>query len=107
MKLGLRLRELRKNKGYTLRELAAKVDVGFTYLCKIETGKLDPGHTPSDRLLESLASELDGSIEELILLADRIPPSMTKRVHERPEAFVALSRMDDQTINRWVLAEKG
>ena len=32
MKLGQRLKELRKQKQYTLRELAERVDVGFTFL---------------------------------------------------------------------------
>ena len=100
MRLGKRLKELRATKGLTLRELAARVDVGFTYLCKIETGKLEPGHSPSDRLLEALATELDG--EELILLADRVPPSLSKRVHERPEAFIALAKLDDRSIDRLV-----
>ena len=101
MRLGKRLKELRATKGLTLRELAARVDVGFTYLCKIETGKLEPGHSPSDRLLEALATELDGA-EELILLADRVPPSLSKRVHERPEAFIALAKLDDRSIDRLV-----
>jgi transcriptional regulator with XRE-family HTH domain len=104
MQLGKRLKELRTAKGLTLRELAARVDVGFTYLCKIETRKLEPGHSPSDRLLEALASELGGSAEELILLANRIPASLSGRVHDRPEAFIALAKMDDQSIDRFIQA---
>ena len=41
MKLGIRLRELRKASGFTLRDLAQKAGVDFTYLSKIETGKLE------------------------------------------------------------------
>lgn len=104
MQLGKRLKELRAAKALTLRELAARVDVGFTYLCKIETEKLEPGHSPSDRLLEALATELDGNAEELILLADRVPPSLSKRVHERPEAFIALAKMDRRSFNRFLNA---
>ena len=100
MKLGPRLRELIKAKGYTLRQLADRVGVGFTYLCKIETDKLDRGHTPSDQLLPALAIQLDGSAEELILLADRVRPSMTKRGHERPDAFIALANMDRRRIDK-------
>ncbi len=40
MRFGERLQELRKAKGYTLRDLAARVGVGFTYLSKAENGKL-------------------------------------------------------------------
>ncbi|CAD75556.1 helix-turn-helix domain-containing protein [Rhodopirellula baltica] len=100
MQLGKRLRQLRNAQGLTLRELADRVSVGFTYLCKIETNKLEHGHSPSNRLLESLAQELDASAEELILLADRVPPSLADKVHAHPEAFIALAQLDDQQLNR-------
>jgi len=51
-------------------------------------------------LLESLAQELDASAEELILLADRVPPSLADKVHAHPEAFIALAQLDDQQLNR-------
>ena len=41
MTLGERLRELRKNKDWTLRDVAAMVNINFTYLSKIENGRLD------------------------------------------------------------------
>ncbi len=37
---GQRIRELRKSKDYSLRKLAPLVGVGFTYLSKVERGKL-------------------------------------------------------------------
>ena len=40
MRFGQRLQELRKAKGYTLRTLAAKVGVGFTYISKPKTAYL-------------------------------------------------------------------
>ena len=40
MSFGERLRELRKAKGLTLRDMAAKVGVGFTYLSRVETGRM-------------------------------------------------------------------
>jgi len=102
MKLGNRLRELRTAKGYTLRELSARVDVGFTYLCKIETGKLDRGHMPSDALLHKLAEELDGDENELLILAERIPYPIGRRVIERHEAFTILAKLGDKELNRLV-----
>jgi transcriptional regulator with XRE-family HTH domain len=36
MRFGQRLRELRRAKGFTLRDLAAKVGVGFTYLSRAD-----------------------------------------------------------------------
>ena len=40
-KFGDRIRELRKAKGYSLRQLAPLVGVGFSYLSKVERGRLD------------------------------------------------------------------
>lgn len=47
MTLGERDRELRKAKNLTLRQVAAKVDINFTYLSKIENGKLDFSDFPA------------------------------------------------------------
>lgn len=102
MTLGTRLRELRKAKGFTLRDLADRVDVGFTYLCKIETGKLEEGHQPSDKLLHQLAEELDADENELLLLANRIPEPIRRRVMERPEAFSVLAQLGDKDLDRLV-----
>ena len=48
---GQRIRELRQAKGWTLRELAPKVGVGFTYLSKVENSRLDFGEYPSEALI--------------------------------------------------------
>ncbi len=100
MKLGNHLRELRNAKGLTLRELAVRVDVGFTYLCKIENDKLDRGHTPSDALLHRLAEELGGDEKELVILAGRIPESIRRRVIQRPDAFAVLTQLSDTELDR-------
>lgn len=100
MKLGQRLKELRKQKRYTLRQLADRVDVDFTYLCKIEKGKLEEGHQPSEKLLHQLAEELDADENELLLLANRIPEPIRRRFMERPEAFAVLAGLRDCDLNR-------
>ena len=51
MTFGQRVRELRQAKGMTLRALAPRVGVGFTYLSKVETGSLDFGDFPSEALI--------------------------------------------------------
>lgn len=99
MTFGERIRELRQAKQLTLRELAAKVDVGFTYLSKIENHKLEDGHGPSEKLIHKLATELDGDEEELLLLAEKVPESIRKRVIEQPEVFLALAQLKDSDLN--------
>lgn len=102
MTFGEKVRELRQAKQLTLRELAAKVGVGFTYLSKIENHKLEAGHGPSERLIHKLAAELDGIEEELLLLAEKVPEPIRKRVCERPEVFRVVAGMDDKEMDQFL-----
>ena len=72
--LGQTLRELRRGKGLTLRELAEAAGVDFTYLSKIENEK--PGYMPGADTIRSLASVLDADSLELLRLADKVPPEL-------------------------------
>src|SRR5438132_13877456 len=100
MTFGERVRELRKAKNLTLRDVAAKVDINFTYLSKIENGKLDFSDFPSEKLIRKLAKVLDGDVDELLLLAEKVPDEIKKRVIERPDAFRKLARLDDDAIDK-------
>lgn len=99
MRFGERLQELRKAKGYTLRDLAAKVGVGFTYLSKAENGKLAFADYPGEALILKLAAALDADADELLIMAQKIPPQIRKRVLERPDAFLTLASMDDEALD--------
>jgi transcriptional regulator with XRE-family HTH domain len=100
MRFGQRVRQLRKAKGLTLRGLAAKVGVGFTYLSKVETGKLDFADYPSTPLICKLAKVLEADEDELLLLAKKVPETIRRRVLERPDAFRKLARLDDEALDR-------
>lgn len=100
MTFGERVRELRKAKNLTLRDVAAKVDINFTYLSKIENGKLDFSDFPSEKLIRKLAKALGGDTDELLLLAEKIPDEIRKRVIERPDAFRKFASLDDKTIDK-------
>ncbi len=69
--LGSRLRQLRVERGLSLRDLAATAEVDHTYLSKIENGRT-PG-MPSVRILGRVAKALNMEPMELIMLADRVP----------------------------------
>ena len=100
MAFGERIRELRLAKGWTLRDLAPRVGVGFTYISKVENGKLDFGDYPSDALIHRLAEALGADEDELLLLAERIPEPIKRRVLQRPDVFGALAKCDDATLDR-------
>jgi len=77
---GKRLRELRNAAGLSLRELAEKVNVDFTYLSKIENGVLP---APSDKVIARLARALNADQDELTTLAGRIPSDIAEMLKDR------------------------
>ena len=106
MKFGERVRQLRLEKSWSLRDLAARVDVGFTYLSRVENERLNFGDYPSDALIHRLAEALDVNEDELVILAERVPERIRSRVLERPEVFTALAECDDKTLDK-VLGQIG
>ena len=99
---GKRVRELRQARGLSLRDLAPLVGVGYTYLSKVENGRLDFGDYPSDALIHRIAESLEADEDELLLLAERIPEDIKKRVLQRPDAFRMLANCDDATLNKMI-----
>lgn len=99
MRFGERVRQLRQAKKLTLRGLAEKIGVGFTYLSKVENEKLDFADYPSTPLICKLATALDADEDELLLLAEKIPEGIRTRVLERPDAFRKLAGLDDQALD--------
>jgi transcriptional regulator with XRE-family HTH domain len=105
MTVGERIKELRKAKGYTQRQLAVLTGVDFTYLSKIENDRLE--HTPSIKALQVLATILDADELELITLADKMPTAL-RDIAQSPEAlqyFRKVSKMasssdDWRTLSR-------
>ena len=61
VKLSEKLKEMRKNKGLTQKELADKIGVSESYICQIESGKM-----MSIRKLDELAQVLRCDLKELL-----------------------------------------
>ena len=96
---GSRIRELRQAKSLTLRDLAKRVRVTFTYLSKIENQKLSFGEFPSNELIQRLAHDLDGDTDGLLLLAEKIPDAIRQRVLQRPDVFRKIANLDDKGMD--------
>ncbi|QDV56413.1 hypothetical protein Mal33_24030 [Rosistilla oblonga] len=92
---GQRIRDLRRCQGIYLAPL---VGVGYSYLSKVENGKLDFGDSPSEALIHRLADTLDGDEDQLLLMAGRIPESISRRILDQPEVFRVLAHCDDETL---------
>ena len=65
LRLGARIRELRKARGLTLVQLAAATELSHPFLSQLERGM----HEPSVRVLRSVAAALDVSVETLLAQA--------------------------------------
>jgi transcriptional regulator with XRE-family HTH domain len=100
MKFGEKVRSLRQAKGLSQRALAPQLGIDFTYLSKIENERLACGDYPSEGLICKIARVLDADEDELLLLAEKIPPAIRRRVMERPDAFRRLARLDDGALDR-------
>lgn len=100
MSFGNTIRYLRKEKGYTQRDLAEKVGINFTYLSKIENDKLKQIQFPSEDTIIKLARELEANEEELLLLAEKVPENIRQRVIQKPEVFRKLSSFDDEQLDK-------
>lgn len=72
MTLGEYIKELRRQRHLTQRQLAEKAGVDFSYLSKIENNRLE--HTPSIKTLQDLARILEVDELELMELANKVPP---------------------------------
>ena len=78
--LGVRIKRLRQRAGLTLRELADKVGIDFTYLSKIESGTVT---APSEAVIGKLAEVLRANREELLILAGKVPPDIVQMLREQ------------------------
>jgi hypothetical protein len=63
-------------------------------------GKLAFADYPGEALILRLAAALEADADELLLLAQKIPPQIRERVLQRPDAFRMLARLDDDALNR-------
>lgn len=106
MQFGTRVRELREQCGLTQRELAERLEVSPSYVNKVERERLHFGDYPSAKYIHRLAEELDADEDELLLLADKVPEDIRKRIRERPDAFRQLAALDDVALDRLLSSVK-
>lgn len=87
---GKLIKEARKDKGYSQRELAKFLGVDFTYLSKLENDRAD--YAPKEEVIRGLARNLSLDEEELIFLAGRIPQQYEEILKQNPKEMLALFR---------------
>lgn len=94
---GKRLGELRKQKGYTLRQFAQKLGNAPSYISDIENGNRKP---PENEMLKTMIELLDlteTQQEDLYDLCaqerDNIPQDIKDYLSKTPQAVVALRKI--------------
>ena len=89
---GERIRELRKASGLTQREFADQLGIDFTYVSKIENGRIEI--PPSEQLITRMAALLKVDADELLALAGQFDHrELQKIVAETPEVGALLRRL--------------
>ena len=63
MKLGEKVKQLRKNKGISQEELAVMLKINRNYLSRIETGKSEPTSTILKHIAEIFKIDLNSLLE--------------------------------------------
>ncbi len=96
--VGKRIREIRKARNLTQRQLAEKVGINFTYLSRVENDRLDDDQTPREDTLQKIAEALETDADELLLLARRIPDAFRDRILSKPGIFRRILTLSDQAL---------
>jgi len=99
------IRDLRKKKGLTQRELAKKVEIDFTYLSKIENGIRDDSGKPmlpSKEKIGRLAKELGEDADEMLLLAEKTTQTVENWMKSKTfQEFYRAARSHGLTEEDW------
>jgi len=84
--LGALLRKLRRERGYTLVQLAGQIPMSPSNLSRVELGSQGP---PADEVIERIAKALDADVAELLSAAGRVGAggSFERAVLERLDAI--------------------
>ena len=74
---GNKLREQRRVSGMSQRELAERIGVDFSYISKLENGRLPP---PAADTVVAICEELGIPAEEMLALTGKIPSDVQQTV---------------------------
>ena len=94
--LGQKIRELRKEKDLSLRELAKRLGVSAAFLSDVELGR----RFPSDKVLSGIARVLGTSVEDLRSYDTRPPVQDLRRLTiSDPQYGLAFRKVIDKKIS--------
>lgn len=89
MRFGEQLKQIRLKHGISLKTLATTFHIDRAYLSRVEAGKVPPSET----LIKKVADYFRHDLDELMLLAHKIPPSWHRSIEIEPKRTARRLRM--------------
>ena len=102
-KLGGLIRNIRQEKGISLRKLAEKVNVSFVNISYIENGRIET----SKSVLRSISKALDYDLDKLLSLANTVDDDIQNIINKRPASVPDFLRTAKNLTNEdWIKLTK-
>jgi len=95
--VGKLIRKLREERGVSQRKLAEEIGSNYTYLSKIENGRLD--HTPNAKTLAAIADALEIDRDWLLTECGRPPEKLTQAIASHADFFRRLGQLKGKQLD--------
>lgn len=97
---GQLLKELRRSKGVSQRELAADVEVDFSYISKLENDRLPP---PAADTIIRICDVLEAPPDQLLAVTGKMPSDVKEMLGNSPAAqlFVREAQRMSLSDSEW------
>ena len=92
---GQTLKEIRRSKGVTQRQLAAAVGVDFSYISKVENDRMPP---PAADTIVKICEKLGVPSDELLAMTGKMPTPVKEAISENPAAQQFLREAQTMTL---------
>ena len=92
---GQTLKEIRRSKDITQRQLATAVGVDFSYISKIENDRMPP---PAADTIVKICEVLDVPPDDLLAMTGKMPTPIKEAISEKPAAQQFLREAQNMTL---------
>lgn len=92
---GQTLKEIRRGKGVTQRQLATAVGVDFSYISKVENDRMPP---PAADTIVKICEALGVPADELLAMTGKMPTPIKEAISENPAAQQFLREAQTMTL---------
>jgi len=79
---------LRQKEGISIKKLAPKLNLNYTYISKLENSKV----LPSTEVITKFANYFKQDVDELMISAGKLPPDIEMILKKRPKETLSYLR---------------